>query len=239
MINLSPANFRAAASGISSCPRWTPSARTASAMSRRSLTISFAPARGGKSGAAWAKAKNTLDGKSFARSWTSVTPALKNSLRMSTGARPWHSPISRIAYSGEGRRPGVMGRSVVFFHDDMELGDFFSQRVAVDAENFRRADLVAAGLSERQLDQRPLDALDHQGIEVVDVDALGALEIILQLVVDDFFERQVIDGRRRLARPVVVEREILREENGAGRKHRGADRSEEHTSELQSHSFIS
>src|SRR5262249_41779901 len=154
------------------------------------LTISFAPALRVDSRAASASVKKAFESQSLARSWTNFTPAVKNSRRISTGARPLHNPMSRIAYSGEGRRPGVMGRSILFFHDDMELGDFFSERVAVDAENFRRADLVAAGLSERELDQRPLDALDHERVEVVDVHALGALEIILQLVVDDFFERQ-------------------------------------------------
>src|ERR1043165_3096813 len=88
------------------------------------------------------------------------------------------------------RRGGKLGggrawprpSSIVFFHDDVQFADFFSEGVAVDAENLRGTNLIAAGLSERQLDQRALDALDHEGIEVVDVDALGALKVIFELV---------------------------------------------------------
>ena len=72
-----------------------------------------------------------------------------------------------------------MERSVVvFFELDVEIGNLLAQRVAVDAEDLRGANLVAAGFFERQFDQRALDSFDDQLIEIVHVYAFGAAEVV-------------------------------------------------------------
>src|SRR5579872_5050618 len=50
-------------------------------------------------------------------------------------------------------------------HRNAELLDFLAQGVAVQAEHLGRADLVAPGGRQRELDQRTLDVFEHPVIE--------------------------------------------------------------------------
>src|SRR5882724_5931725 len=77
-------------------------------------------------------------------------------------------------------------RSLASRQRDREVDDLLAQRVAVDAEQRRGADLVTVGARERGLDQRPLDALDHA---VVD-EALLAVELALRLAAHEVAERR-------------------------------------------------
>ena len=73
-----------------------------------------------------------------------------------------------------------------------QVDDFLAQGVAVDAENLRGANLIAPGFLERQLNQRPLDSFDDQRIKVIQIHVAGSAKIVLELVADNLFERQLI-----------------------------------------------
>src|SRR2546427_3599585 len=53
----------------------------------------------------------------------------------------------------------------VFFERDAQIGDFLPQRVSIDAEDLRGADLIALGLLQRQFDKRPFDPFDDERSE--------------------------------------------------------------------------
>src|SRR5262245_46580521 len=73
-----------------------------------------------------------------------------------------------------------------------QVDDFFTQSVAVDAENLRRANLIPTSFLEGQLNQRPLDSFDHQGVKVIEIHVAGSPKVVLELVADDLFEGQLI-----------------------------------------------
>ena len=113
--------------------------------------------------------------------------------------------------NGVERRQNERGHEVsrgFFFELDAQIGNFFSQRVAIDAENLRGANLIAVGFLEREIDQRPFDPFDDERVEIVHVDAFGPAKIVFELMANDFFQRKLIDFQGR-GRGFVLQREIF------------------------------
>ena len=94
---LGPTSSRACATGVSSCPTWTPSAPAASTRSGRSLRINSAPWRVADTGKRRAAARISSSPPSLIRSWTMSTPPRSAASRKSSGRR-------RRGTGGRGRR---------------------------------------------------------------------------------------------------------------------------------------
>src|SRR6185295_3052895 len=71
---------------------------------------------------------------------------------------------------------------------DPQLLDFLAQGIAVDAEHRRRGALVAFGLAEHRLDERPLNVLQHHVVDRGRLLAVHVAEIALQGALHGFGE---------------------------------------------------
>ena len=69
---------------------------------------------------------------------------IENGVKRRRQRRLWHEALAAFS-----------------FDLDPQVDDLLAQGVAVDAENLRRANLIATSFLERQLNQRPLDSFDH------------------------------------------------------------------------------
>src|ERR1700733_3430993 len=64
---------------------------------------------------------------------------------------------------------------------EAEAGELLAQRVAIEPEQLRRLDLIAAGVREHEVEQRALDALEDFVVEVVDRIAVDPSDLYRQL----------------------------------------------------------
>src|SRR4029450_2515464 len=103
-----------------------------------------------------------------------------------------------------------------------QVDDFLAQGVAVDAENLRRANLISTGFLERQLNQRSLDSFDDERVKVIQIHVAGSAKIVLELMADNLFERQLIHLQVS-DRGFVLQGEIFGKQDGAGGEHRRPD----------------
>src|SRR5438552_9789960 len=103
-----PTRRRATSAGIESPPRWTPSAPTPSATSRRSLTKSSAPVCAVAARSRSASAKSGPPGRSLSRSCTAGRPASSAAATTATRSRP-----AVACRSVTRTRPGMRARTGV------------------------------------------------------------------------------------------------------------------------------
>ena len=90
---------------------------------------------------------------------------------------------------------------------DAELGDLLAQRVAVDAEQRGGAELVAAGVREHELEQRPLDALEQRVVQVARRPRRARRRPRARTSVLEVAPRRAARGRRRRQEREVVGRQ--------------------------------
>src|SRR6185369_11389870 len=104
--------------------------------------------------------------------------------------------------------------------DQLVLEELAAQRVAVDAEPFGCAALVAAGLLHHDLEQRPLDDADDHLVHRRGLDAAEIAEVVLEALANAFLDVLLVAGGHALARSVEGRRRALVRGAGGHQRHR-------------------
>ena len=112
-----------------------------------------------------------------------------------------NSPCPVDCWIGRSARAPKSGSLQAAHHLDIQVLDLLAQGVAVETEEFRGLQLIAASRGERQLDQRPFDLPEHPVVEAAGRQfVLVGGEVIPQVPLDAVAQRSALNRCRRAAR---------------------------------------